>query len=678
MRLFRLFFVLSTALLLFILYSCNKDILLDAEEEQFQSEKPPQNVEPYLASNYIPEEQVRIAISQRIGEKIRKDPAFKKALFDQLVYKKARATKDYFVLDFLDDNFNGQTGAQILDGEKDAIRDRSSDFEIDIADYVMNVTPDLVLKMPQYVKAFFWAEEVAEEDLSIFTEAPFAVYAETSAPNAQGYFVGYGDTTTTFVDGIYGVQQGGAYIGHIPIHVKKSRRHVILNAQNESPLGIPLNEHIRSCWTPESLNCYNNALQNSTVNQSFLTNGNKLVNYEVLMHELGNCIRTLSPNTLFCGGPTVDPPNPPTSVEDCDNGIDDDGDGLIDEEDPDCMPCHELADYYRDCDEDENIITGARFLSPHYYFEIVNQLLPSIEDNINLRFDMFYLLNIDGCNSNCEMDESYDMVAKPALAFATFGEHNDITLYTTEEGTPENIFEDYYSEHLNNEGHFIAIGLAKHFMEDMGSDWIDYTFPQKRRLGSAYIENNSELLDLEIYLVNTSWVNTDGGISYMDFGSNSDWDPSLYGDIISVRVSETDPFSVLSQEQEGSIEQNNQSFTIGISGTVGKKQGASYAPNASYSFSDAEVKQASKTYSLNAERNRMITSFNFSYTDNATDDLPINDNDFYTAISIGRSDDVAIGSINEDINDLFFMNTSGKVHVKTKSSIEFIDLIKVE
>jgi len=632
-----------------------------------------------LTSNYLLEEQVRIAISKRIGKKIRKDPVFKKALFDHLVYENARATKDYFVLDFLDDNFNGQTGAQILGGGKDAVRDRSSELDIDIADYVTNVTPDLVLKIPQYVKAFFWAEEVAEEDLSIFAEAPFAVYAETSAPNSQGYFVGYGDTTSTFIDGVYGVQQGGAYVGHIPIHVKKSRRHVILNADNESSLGIPFNEHIRSCWTVESLACYNDALQVSTVPQTFLINGDKLVNYEVLMHKLGECVVDLPPNTIFCGGP-VGPPGPPsTEEEDCDNGIDDDGDGLIDEEDPDCMDCHEIADYYRDCDIDENIITGARFLSPHYYFEIVNQLLPSVEDNINLRFDMFYLLNIDGCDSNCEMDEGYDMVAKPALAFATFGEHNDITLYTTEEGTPENIFEDYYSEDLNNEGHFIAIGLAKHFIEDMGGmDWVDYTFPQKRRLGSASIENISELLELEIYLVNTSWVNTDGGVSYMDFRSDSDWDPSLYGDIISVRVSETDPFSVVSQEQISENEQNNESFSIGISGRIGTSYGASAGPNASYSFSDATVKQASKTYTMNAERNRLITSFTFSYTDNATDDPPINDNAFYTGIGIGRSDDVAMGIINEDIDGIFFKNTSGKVHVKTKSSIEFIDLIKVE
>lgn len=675
-------FFLGTLLSLAIL-SCEKDkfTLTDAENEK----ETPLVFDPYETSRFSQEEQARIAIAQVIGTKIRTDEDFRVRFFNKLVYEKGRATKDYFLLDFLGDKFNGLSGAQILQEAEVQSLQKSA---INLADYAATMSPEMVFKIPKYVESFFWVKEVIEEEVSIFANVPLAVFPETGQANAQGYFLGYGDEVEGN-NGVYGVESGDIYDGYIPIHIKRSRNHIILNSRNETREGVPIKNYIRKYWSGDGLNCLETTLLENTVPQDFLNPDEKLINYPKLLHDMIPCLSDADqvnyivpvPPREICNNGVDDDGDGLTDEEDpdcsgrseeiCDNGVDDDGDGLVDEEDPDCFTCPDGATYYRDCEKDFNAITGVRFNNVNYYFDIYNQFLPGIEDNLNLRFDFFYLTNIPGCNTNCPLNTSFQISSNPGLMIfpdpeiAALGDGWHIEI--------DDEFEAFFSPGLNNgnPGHFIVKAQTKDAPPPFGSRLIG-------RIGNLNFDPFGNIhFDFELvgYIINTNWIPMH--VPYMNVG-DQEWNAQFFGDHIKARITETDPFSSLFQDQNGTMSNVTRNWNIGLSGTIGQLFGADTAPgaanpNVGYSFGNSQTISGSQTYTLTAQRIYELADVTLTYQDFPDDDRPVDNN--IGPLGLGQGDNMAWGT--EDLNKFYFEST-GKVNLLHTTPLKLIDLIRVE
>lgn len=88
----------------------------------------------------------------------------------------------------------------------------------------------------------------------------------------------------------------------------------------------------------------------------------------------------------------ADPDCKPKEI--CNNGKDDDGDGLIDSSDPDC-PCVVVCE--RDCKQEKNFLEGMRFAGPHM-FTITNQLFSESTTRVSYQF-----FGVSICNPQVNM-----------------------------------------------------------------------------------------------------------------------------------------------------------------------------------------------------------------------------------------------------------------------------------
>ena len=673
----------SLALIL-LFGACQKDRFLTEENNFLDHQKLPEVLTPYDLNSLSEEDQVRNAIAQAIGHKIHTDEDFRAAFFDKLVYKKARATKEYFVLDFLQDRFGKQTGAQVVD---QYLKQGTQKALENVAEYIAKASPDMVVKIPQYVESYFWAEAVIQEKVSIFANSLLTIFPETSQPNDQGFFLGYGDPIDGD-DGLRGVQPGQTYDGYIPIHIKKSRQHLIINQNDEAENGLHIKHFLRGKWTPAGLGCLDRFLIENTVPQDFLPPHQKLINYPKLLKEVNDCILKVDKEFNVLGDPAFgmvedcangidddgdglidgnDPDCLTTSDEICDNGVDDDGDGLTDSEDPNCLSCPGSAAFYRDCDEDFNSITGVRFNNINYYFDIYNQILPGVEDNVNLRFDFFYLTNIPGCTGNCPLDHLDQRSANPGLMIFVDPDINSaIPIEFDDE------FEEFYSPGLNsgNPGHFIVRAQLEDTPPPYGS----------RLLGRIAAINFFFLeIELEAYLINTNWVPM--RVPYMNIGPGN-WDANLYGDQLRVKVTEVDPFSVNFQQQNSTQSMNTVSWPIRITGKIGKLFGLDFSStmqplSAGYTFGGSETKSGAQNYTLSSDRIYELGDVVLTYQDSDDDPRPVENN--FSPYQLGQGDNICWGlGFPVNFNEYFYYGSNGGVNLLYTTPLTMIDLIKIE
>jgi len=341
-----------------LLHSCTQDYLTEINQEA----PAPTNsieIEDYELDRFTKGDQIRIAIAKKIGQELAENVTFRREFFEKITYQQARSGKDYFVLDFFDDRFSdGRTGADILNIPKPTSDAKSS---LNIVAFVSNESPNMVFKIPLFVNSYFWTPEVMDLDMELFVTSRMVVYPETEAPNSQGNFIGYGDNVD-HNEGLYAVAPSGSYENHLPIHVKSSREHIILTNNNLLDNGNHIAYQISSHWSRDGLSCLDEAIIANTVPQDFLPQELKLVNYAKLSADIRPCAGNTNGGQFLIPpfGPLLsDPPVPPLQItEICNNGIDDDEDGLIDGEDPECqINSTEICDNGID-DDGDGLIDG--------------------------------------------------------------------------------------------------------------------------------------------------------------------------------------------------------------------------------------------------------------------------------------------------------------------------------
>jgi hypothetical protein len=611
----------------------------------------PEVITPYEDGLLRPVEELRNRIALGLGKAISEDKVFKKELFQLLTRSESRSLVNIPVLMLLNEQFTAGRGKDILsfhlaDSEEVSFRSEGDRIQA----LVQDVEPSMTIEIPVYVRAYFLTPETIDISLADFAEFPFAVYAETSQANSQGIMVGHGDATTANPDGIYGVYPSSSYENHIPIHVKRSRSLVLVENGIVRGTGLPTTEFAARLFPVAPPPCLNGLTEGFSDTPDFLEPGQSYLNVVGLSKTVGKfCPPPPPPPSSMdeiCDNGVdddedglVDGDDPDCQESECNNGLDDDGDGLTDEEDPDCqLSCPDNAVFYRDCEVNANRITGGRFESINWYTNIVNPLLPALESQINLTFNFFRILNIGNCESPCPLNRAFTNQTESAVSVFL---HGDLLTHPFFGDALINWDDDYeYFENVLD--------------RDLTSDRISYFLiraqiggqdvpPGAIRMGG--VEHNGTVgyylfpigFSLNAYVVTSNWVNyatpftgdliRSDGISYTRSGNTGpDWNASYLGDIIQIDVAETDLLTV--SFQEGTTTTNTESLTrsVELTGSVGRTFGLEAGPitagansSAGFTFGTSNMSTnqvaASTQYTLTSERVIPLSSLTLRYQD---------------------------------------------------------------
>ncbi|WP_425422548.1 hypothetical protein [Phaeodactylibacter xiamenensis] len=642
---------LSLFLCLLFVLSCQKENLFVNSAKQ--NKDLPRDIVPYEKGSLNLKEELRNQIALGLGRAISKDKVFKKELFELLTLAEGRSLINIPVLMFLNAQFTSGRGKDILalhlkNDNQVSFRSMGDEIQQMIGD----IEPSMTIEIPVFVRSYFLTPETIDIQLSNFAEIPFAVYPETSQANPQGVLVGYGDTTSLHPDGIYGVYPASSYENHIPVHVKRSRSLVLIENGIVNGTGLSENEYVERLFPTIPTLCLDELIDEFSDAPDFLEPGKKYLNVVQLSKNIRKaCPPPPSFTEEVCnngidddGDGLVDNEDPDCqeNAEICNNGIDDDGDGLTDGEDPDCgLSCPENATFYRDCEVNVNRITGGRFESVNWYTNVINPLLPALESQINLTLNFFRILDIEGCGSSCPLNRAFTNQTESAVSVFIHGDIQTNPLFTDAPvGWADNYeyFEGVFDRDLSSDR--ISYFLIRAQMADQ--EVPAGAIPVGGLDNIAFIGLNVDFwatAALRAYVVTSNWVNyatpfTDDlirsdGISYTRAGNTGpDWNANYIGDIIQIDVAETDLTTV--SIEDGVITTNTQSETrtVELTSSIGFTFGAEIEPvsagtnsSAGYTFTQqgtlTNQVTASTQYTISSERIVQLSSLTLRYQDSA-------------------------------------------------------------
>ena len=263
----------------------------------------------------------------------------------------------------------------------------------------------------------------------------------------------------------------------------------------------------------------------------------------------------------------------------CDNGIDDDGDGLIDEDDPDCFsdsPC------MRDHHMEDNFFTEMELVRPEVLAEMGANLCNgtivlgnpySGNSRIALNDRPFYA---DPFEEGDELEEWYNFLLKIHL------------------GTP-----------VGSDGIFQELVYVFHIFElvnapEFSVEYIDEPGPAPIIAVLTVEEQGFS----ETYPVSLEMAPI---FSFSDVCGVNNWDPSIFGDKLAVSIHEFDPcqFRTVTGEVETTTENRTYSsgFTIRLGAGFRTGQGGSvsggFLYNRQNSYASSETNQISSSYTTN-------------------------------------------------------------------------------
>ncbi len=649
------------------LSSCSKDKEI---EPNTLSETSRVGIKDYTQGAQNSIEGVRILLSRALAHAIQADRGFKEYVLAQLIGGTSGVQQEVPVLALLSQEYRGHDVADLLaryyeNSSNGELVSRGGLSGSALLQAVYAAEPNMSIELPSYMGGFAAAMS-ASLDISRFSDFPAVVYGETTLPNSQGYFVGYGESPLN--EGVvnYGVVPGGSYDGYIPIHIKRSRQYVVVDRTSMlTSSGIEIASY--SGVTPESslaggsyddprtTECLMSAYERASVAQDFLSESDDLVSLVGYRYYAGESGCSQAPNFDCASNPElcqelcnngidddqdglVDGADPDCAgIEICNNGIDDDGDGLIDAQDQECISCNDIVNRsYRDCEVGFNTITGAQFKGPNVYSDVLNPTLPSLEPNVNLRFDMFSISNIENCD-NCQL-KNYERIA-PNRSVAVILDEGVIPSSTCYGSPPSDSrgiicqrcprpiipcagdiavtswnddmrafqnFVDPELNTLNDRAHFIILIT--------NSPTVDSRMPSGAvrigSIGTGGVTNNRNQgvvangTQLYAYVVYANWVPIE--IAYTSSAADRAWDASRQGSTIEMVITETD--AVSSVVTSGNTVQGQQTVTRTVS--VDSKFGfklpgnitGEISPKAGYSFANQKTKSATTSFAVSSER----------------------------------------------------------------------------
>ena len=321
--------------------------------------------------------------------------------------------------------------------------------------------------------------------------------------------------------------------------------------------------------------------------------------------------------------------------------MDDDGDGLSDEDDPDCraklITCDDGDHIYRNCAENHNKLTGVTFQTINWYTEVVNQQLPELENEITLSLSFFRILNIQNCGSDCPLNRQTVPFSRRSimvglhqdmLANMPPSSYNNILAW----GEDYQYFQNNYDPTLSDAtriGFFIIIAQPKSYPTPLGGHLVG-KMDQMDQTAAIFLAANYFFTPLEAYVVAPNWVPmatgfevennaVNDGFDYIRIGQSEGWDASFIGDLIQMDIAETDVFSTVTTVSTSTTSTDTDVFEVELSSNIGIEFTDAISGERGYVFGASTTNENSRTastaYAINSERVIPLGNKTFRYQD---------------------------------------------------------------
>jgi len=497
-----------------LLYACEKEsAILGQNLESVESRKgrPAANC-GYDLSTMDTREQLSILFSEFVAKNLR-DEGFKSYLFDQLLNGRgndeSKSTNDLFIINTLNDQVNFASGTSTVELAFESWLNSNYSAYLDVLNSICSENEDLVLSLP------WWFKDVLSRKL--LSDFKFCSQPAIDPILCDGKKVRVSYTE----DG-----QALTYVmknplrTYVPIFVKPGESILPIDMGNgELSNGMNLNDIIaetdllyKSCDFSqydindfiETLDCSGSTIINLGKVKEFIHAHCSFFTDEICDNGIDD-----DGDNLIDGD---DPDCQEESVEICDNGIDDDGDNLIDGDDPDCIegeicdneidddgdglidgydpdcPCLDICQ--RDCNQDDNFLVGLKFSDAGYAKCVVPE-----ESLIDL---VYTFVGVRVCQPDFNSDECSPEYTAVDVEFTLTDWVTDFFEVQTFEVHEDDDDEEYYPQLGQNGVVFIG--------ETNDDGWIEYlkAYPKYYTTMFPYIRTlpdwNGDLIGNYIYL----------------------------------------------------------------------------------------------------------------------------------------------------------------------------------
>lgn len=490
----------------------------------------------------------------------------------------------------------------------------------------------MVIDVPDYVTWFFHPMNVDKGERNMkeaYHELPFVIFPDVKTKNSNGKWVGFGSEGQAGRQ--YSEKEGlslheigakGSYNNVIPLFVKFAELNYLFTPNSRDLAKDAFIQRYYGDVIEEGKDCIKMAIDASTITLALGTTTYEAVKVMEVKENSTGCDTKLPPVVVspptnpsgtppgdeICGNGIDDDADGQIDEEDCiypfeincGNGVDDDGDGLVDSADPECS-----CDCLRDCRQDNNYLVRHGFDEVHNYYLVTSENIPGVEKLIDLRYDIIRL-NAPACppSGPCPFTTNQKMVVSEAVQLACDDYEDDISVNT------------WNTLCMGDEAAWIA-NSNRGFFYGFVSDNDAWAHPNDPDYISFGLANGlyAVLIGANHWIVEPTYYLPGAGD-----GNLPDWDARVYGDMMRVNISEID------NDQLGSSTSNTQSFTISaeFSSKVGVAiSGIPIAPpvtggisaESSFKFGFAQTRSVQTTFTIQASSLVRLGDIDLVYCD---------------------------------------------------------------
>lgn len=452
--------MLLMSLALFSFYSCSKDNdYLNSISKDSDSKTIPvdYNLDQLNGIDYA-----KVKFSKILSTAIANHPPIKEVLFNMVFDEKTKESQEVFILDLIT--------SQNISLRSESIRDllvyygEVTEEEIDdLVNTFCQDYPNVVIDVPAFVEWAYRYEATSDRFEDVYQNYPFVIMPNTHEPNSNGKWTGYGDLTDDGVSSLYEIGNNETYEDVIPFIVKAAERKLmftdeltLINGRNviESYVGNGLSNELVECFTEQ--------IGKNKAVEVLCGNSYEVLDMEDLINIIENCsflvmteeicddgIDNDDDGLIDCEDPECDCEE---EIEICDDGIDNDGDGLIDAADPDCNPgnleiCCDGIDNdgdglidsadpdccYRDCRTDHNYLLAHKFDNIVAGLSTTNSQVPGGERYTQLKYQITTMEKSTPTSDPIAVHHNQIVVARTYILYCEIPSFSSLGSLTPEE-----------------------------------------------------------------------------------------------------------------------------------------------------------------------------------------------------------------------------------------------------
>ncbi len=349
---------------MFIIVSCKKEMIYEAENVTGSL-----NIENRSLNNMKLDtrslnelEETELLASKILAFKIKNDQSFRLSFVESLFNTNGLPKENVFLCKVFD-----VISEVEIRGFLQTIGKTSEDYN-QFLDKLNQDYPLLVAKVPLWYSGV-WSlsgEDGFNSTSHLLNDIRFIPFIEDI--DTSNYYNTYRFNNSIIENEI--INSRNVNFDYLPVLIRQSEYHRLVDVQNlRDQWGNPLFDPHQINDDPQSP-CYTIGILSKHIEPIVCISGDySIVNWISFLQELYKCPPPTSPPIEDChngidddGDGLVDCDDPDCDcTEICDNGIDDDGDGFIDADDPDC--CWFYAGCDRDCVAETNHIVGLKFVN---------------------------------------------------------------------------------------------------------------------------------------------------------------------------------------------------------------------------------------------------------------------------------------------------------------------------